>query len=219
MSSCSSPWSEPSFRSSISPRSPSTAATTPINAGGSPTNYENCDEAFTYEQLEQTTTTPTSTLYSNDPLYANVSLYTNESPYTEQLLYQSPLAGSPRFNATNDTPFSSSSTTAPPTPLEAERSTYTGVELYGPHGLHPTNMSPYLEPPPPPPPPPPRWTGYPPASAFYGPLLPPMCPPASAYQGNDPSKISPWTYKAEEWYTADGRKVESSAMHWHCATM
>jgi hypothetical protein len=57
-----------------------------------------------------------------------------------------------------------------------------------------------------------RYSGYPPASAFYG----PSNSPSAAY---DERPVDPRNYKIEDWYTADGRKVECSAMHLHCATM
>ncbi|KAF8537764.1 hypothetical protein BDD12DRAFT_806685 [Trichophaea hybrida] len=73
-----------------------------------------------------------------------------------------------------------------------------------------------------------RWTGYtgyPPASAFYGPL--PTAPTESPLSTSaSPSTllpiyepIDPTKYEIEQWQTSDGRLVEYSAMHLHCATM
>ncbi|KAI5778135.1 hypothetical protein EDC01DRAFT_635104 [Geopyxis carbonaria] len=70
----------------------------------------------------------------------------------------------------------------------------------------------------------PRYSGYPPASAFYGPTPgEPGYPssfsnPTSHYESSSPP-IDPSEYKVEDWYTADGQKVEYSAMALHCATM
>lgn len=69
----------------------------------------------------------------------------------------------------------------------------------------------------------PKYSGYPPASAFYGPS--PRSPTASSspssshYRRKSSRRVSPEDYKFETWYTADGRKVEYSPMHLNCATM
>lgn len=72
----------------------------------------------------------------------------------------------------------------------------------------------------------PKYSGYPPASAFYSPL--PSSPTASSssssshqshYRRKSSERVSPENYKFETWYTADGRKVEYSPMHLGCATM
>lgn len=75
----------------------------------------------------------------------------------------------------------------------------------------------------------PKYSGYPPASAFYGPALnsstasSPSSPPSLSsrprYRMKSSDRISPEEYKFETWYTADGRKVEYSPMHMNCATM
>jgi len=67
-----------------------------------------------------------------------------------------------------------------------------------------------------------RWTGYtgyPPASLFYGPL--PTESPSTASPSTLPvyEPIDPAKYQTEQWQTSDGRLVEYSAMHLHCATM
>jgi hypothetical protein len=53
------------------------------------------------------------------------------------------------------------------------------------------------------------YTGYPPASAFYG--------DGPIQYDNQP--VDPRTYEVEQWKTRDGRRVEYSAMGLHCATM
>ncbi|RPB00533.1 hypothetical protein L873DRAFT_1788915 [Choiromyces venosus 120613-1] len=68
-----------------------------------------------------------------------------------------------------------------------------------------------------------KYSGYPPASAFYGPM--PNSPAdsgsssSSRYRRKPSEPINPEEYKSESWYTADGTKVECSAMHLQCATM
>ena len=56
------------------------------------------------------------------------------------------------------------------------------------------------------------YTGYPPAEAFYGPLSLPL---PGAWACPSPPPVDP----TAEWFTADGKRVEYSAMHLHCATM
>lgn len=78
----------------------------------------------------------------------------------------------------------------------------------------------------------PQYSGYPPASAFYGPpsnfqpqngmlgscTSSPSQPSPFGY-ANDQTPVDPFEYQVEEWYTADGRRVEYSAMALGCATM
>ncbi|KAH8154022.1 uncharacterized protein LAJ45_01789 [Morchella importuna] len=74
-----------------------------------------------------------------------------------------------------------------------------------------------------------KYSGYPPASAFYGPSPNMVAGRSTAsssssshqshYRRRSSARKSPEEYTFETWYTADGRKVEYSPMHMNCATM
>lgn len=240
MSFCSSPASQRSSFSStysIDCTSPNTAVTTPSSSGGaSPKLGQSC----TYTQSP-----PPDALDFNCPYNPTSPIPMNEYP---------PSSASPSYaySCSNQIPSPSPytyNTTPPPLPASPSNYGYLGYTNYMPESplLLPSSYIHHLRSRTPPPPPmegssssgsgsmggggaatPPRkYSGYPPASAFYGPM--PNSPTHSAASSSSSSSryrrrkhsgpINPEEYKPESWYTADGTKVEYSAMHLQCATM
>jgi hypothetical protein len=196
-STCSSPRSQHSPRSSTGPLSPQTAVTTPRSCTSSP-------------KLNSACSLPSPPLSPRGAqTYASLGSTPPSQPASTYSITEPPL--SPSYG-TNQYPLSTS-----PEPSSYDEAV--NFYLYSP--LSPINMcydslvepvysyeeySPWT-----------GYSGYPPASAFYGPL--PGETSSSAVQPCNSGAIDPRDYQLEEWQTADGRKVEYSAMHLHCATM
>jgi hypothetical protein len=195
---CSSPRSQHSPRSSIGPLSPETAVTTPRSCTASPKLNSACN--LPSPPLSPRGAQTYASLGSPSPSYPASAYSVAEAPL-------SPSYGDNQY----------------PLSMDPEPSSYdeaVNFYLYSP--FSPVNL--YYEPPVEPVYPYEEyspWTGYsgyPPASAFYGPL--PGEPSSSFVQScSSYGVIDPREYQLEEWQTADGRKVEYSAMHLHCATM
>lgn len=202
MSCCSSPVSQ---RSSISCtrspgcHSPSTAATTPTSSCAFSPKIEQL-QSYTYNQ-------PSSPNFQELNYSYNYSPSPNEIPYG----YALPQVPSP-----------ANTYLQPPSPAGTP---------YQPYNYNYQQPSPSLTPPVTSNPIP-KYSGYPPASAFYGPspssstasssLVPSSSSSPSRqsqYRRKSPARINPEDYKFEDWYTADGRKVEYSPVHLNCATM
>ncbi|CAZ83372.1 unnamed protein product [Tuber melanosporum] len=232
MSFCSSPASQRSSFSStcsIDCTSPNTAVTTPSSTGA------------TSPKLGQsyTNTQPPS------PDAPDISYpYNPTSPIPMNEYPPSSVPPSYAYSCSNQIPSPSPFTynTTPP-PLSASPSNYgyPGYSNYMPES--PLQPSPYVHLRSPTPLPsmdssgsssmgggggftaasPRKYSGYPPASAFYGPMPNPPAhsasPSSSRYRRKRSETINPEEYKSESWYTADGTKVECSAMHLQCATM
>lgn len=214
MSCCSSPVSQ---RSSISStrssgcHSPSTAATTPSSSGSFSPKIEQM-QSFTYSQPSPSSLQEFNNTYNYNYMYPPPS---NEVPYTTYGSYLPPQIPS------------SSMYSQPPSPT---RISYQSYDYHDQQPLPPP-ASPVTSNPVP------KYSGYPPASAFYGPS--PNSPTTSSFSSSSSSsspssspsshqshyrrqrleRINPEEYKFETWYTTDGRKVEYSPMHMNCATM
>lgn len=210
MSCCSSPVSQ---RSSISSctrsecHSPSTAATTPSSSGSFSPKIEQI-QSFTYNQPSPPNLQELNYTYSYPPL-------SSEVPYT--------------YGSYIPPPQQVPSSTMYSQPLSPTGIPYQSYNYHDQQSL-PLPTSPVTSNPVP------KYSGYPPASAFYGPSSP-SSPSSSSSSSSSPSssssssppsshqshyrrkRINPEDYKFETWYTADGRKIEYSPMHLNCATM
>lgn len=200
MSCCSSPLSQ---RSSISCtrspecHSPSTAATTPSSNGSFSPKIEQI-QSYTYNQISPPNLQELNYTYGYPPL-------SNEIPYAYGS-YIPPQVPSP-----------TNMYSQPPSPTRISYQSYNyNYQQPSPPPASPVTSNPV-----------PKYSGYPPASAFYGPS--PSSPTTSSspsssshqshYRRKSSERISPEDYKFETWCTADGRKVEYSPMHMNCATM
>lgn len=205
MSCCSSPTSQ---RSSISCthssecHSPSTAATTPNSSSAFSPKIEHAQlQSYAYNQ-------PPSPNFQEFNYTYNYSPLPNEIPYA-----YTPLQASSPTNTYLQ---------PPPSPVGISYQSYDyNYQQPSPLLASPVTSNPS-----------PKYSGYPPASAFYGPSSnPSMASPSSSssssssssqqpqYRRKRSERINPEDYKFEDWYTADGRKVEYSPMHLNCATM
>ncbi|KAI5849724.1 hypothetical protein BZA05DRAFT_401311 [Tricharina praecox] len=223
-STCSSPQyrysSSCSSRSSTGPLSPQTAITTPSSCNSSP-------------KLESSSSFPSPPLSPRDDLERQFYA-------ARQSQAQSPSAISVYTYSPEEQQLGSTSPPPPPqfpispsigTPYEREPSAYdeaVNFYLYSP--LSPTSIY-YEWPSPIPSPSVPEycpWTeysGYPPASAFYGPLpLPFDCSAQQESSGCDSMMtmvdlMEYGTEQQQQWMPADERRLEFSAMSLHCAAM
>ncbi|KAI5814485.1 hypothetical protein BZA77DRAFT_318381 [Pyronema omphalodes] len=226
MSICSSPSRHFSRSPMSAPLSPQTAATTPRSScyGDSP-KFESHPR---FHQSSQPLTPPPDDRRSRSPAFSSYS--THAAPQTPQD-YSIDAALSPEHIALNEQmeidaymtsirsvgspvpstydeifntmpPLSPLSMLSPTSPMQHD------FQLYGTPSSPMVYMSPPLSP----------WeqytkatgyTGYPPASAFYG--------DGPIQYDNQP--MDPRTYEIQQWKTRDGRSVEYSAMGLHCATM
>ncbi|CUS12972.1 unnamed protein product [Tuber aestivum] len=236
MSFCSSPASQRSSFSStysLDCTSPNTAVTTPSSSGAASPKL---GQSYTYTQPPSPDAPDFSYPYNpTSPIPMNEYPPSSASPsYAYSCSNQIPSPSPFTYNAT-------------PPPLSASPSSYgyPGYASYMPESplLLPSSYVHHLRSPTPLPPmdssssgsmsgsgdtaaPAPRkYSGYPPASAFYGPMPnSPVCSASSSssssrYRRKRSEAINPEEYKPESWYTADGTKVEYSAMHLQCATM
>ena len=230
-STCSSPQYSPRClsRSSTSPLSPQTAATTPSSYNYSPKlgsassfpsppqspredGEEEEEEEEEYGRLEQR-------FYADSRQSQSPSPPEPVSAYAYSQHHYQHLPPSPVSPGIWTSPPPSSSYVREPSAYDEAVNFY----LYSP--LSPTSIyyewpatgpsmpeySPWTD-----------FSGYPPASAFYGPLPfegvqpqpQPPCDPAMALMAADPM-----AYRTEQWRTADLCSVEYSAMHPHRASM
>ncbi|KAG0636445.1 hypothetical protein HOY80DRAFT_358565 [Tuber brumale] len=238
MSFCSSPASQRSSFSStysIDCTSPNTAVTTPSSSGETSPKL---GQSYTYTQPQSPDAldfryphNPISPIPMNEYPPSSVSPSYAYSCSSNQIPSPSPFT----YN-----------TTPPPLSASPGNYGYPGYASYMPESplLLPSSYVHHLRSPTPLPPmdssgsssmgggggvtaaAPRKYSGYPPASAFYGPMPNPPAHPASSssssssrYRRKHSEPINPEEYKSESWYTADGTKVEYSAMHLQCATM
>ncbi|KAL7274836.1 hypothetical protein RUND412_002246 [Rhizina undulata] len=200
MSACSSPTSQRSpfpSTSSSGYLSPNTAVTTPSSVGATSPKIEG---SYTYNQTSYDASPPSDQVFSyTQPL----------SPPSDQVYNYA------QYPSSSQIPYGYGYTHVPSPSQEYAfaQASSPSANIYQPQNypqspavqLPTTSRA--------------KYPGYPPASAFYGPS--PNSPTsASSSRHQRPRKpIDPEQYQIEQWYTADGRRVEYSAMHLHCATM
>ena len=240
MSFCSSPASQRSSFSStysVDCTSPNTAVTTPSSSGEASPKL---GQSYAYTQSPSPDALDFSYPYNS----------TSPIPMNEYPPSSSSASQSYAYSCSNQIPSPSPytyNTTPSPLPASPSNYGYLGYTNFMPESppLLPSSYIHHLRSHTPPPPmdsssssgstggggvaaPPRKYSGYPPASAFYGPMPNSPTHPApssssssssSRYRRKYSQPINPEEYKSESWYTADGTKVEYSAMHLQCATM
>jgi hypothetical protein len=215
---CSSPLSQRSSLSSCacSPgcNSPvSTPATTPSSSGGFSPKIEQLQTSYTYTQ--PASPSPNTQEPSYDP-YSHYSPSPNEVSYGYG--HVPPQVSSPASTSTYLQPLSPSQDSYQVynfNRYQQQQQQQQQQQYQQQPSLPPANDSGSA----------PKYSGYPPASAFYGPSPNMVAGESTAsshqshYRRRSSARKSPEEYTFETWYTADGRKVEYSPMHMNCATM
>lgn len=216
-STCSSPASQQSSYSGYSssyPLTPQTAITSPGSSvgGRSPKVKSSRTQYSPYSLKQRHLSPPTPTTTFDGFLSPNMAPTSSPSPSSTSQFDSAPSPGSMSGAAPPFTTFDH----YPEYPAEFPSSSHS---VRVPETLNQPSYIPS--------------SGYPPVWSFYGPS-PTSSPttynsdssqfPASptfsehGYQPDSPA-VDPFEYQLEDWYTADGQKVEFSAMALHCATM